>query len=370
MADIGRRLKRKREALGFTLAEAAQLSGIGNYQMIYKIEHGLRKIKAHELAALAKAYSFDLNMFLLEEKPADQVKFSWRAERMPKQANRIKARSKMFFERYFHLQELLGYETSGTKLSRITRQITSVYDASEEGEKYSNWLKLGDRPALTFKRILEEEYNLPIFFDKMPKGISAIAIISENYSAIFINTEDAPCRRNFDIAHELFHIIYQQDIPDKCYRSSSKTGEMLANAFASAFLLPRNSIERDINKRKERSTINVSDLVIMACDYDVSLDALLWRLVNLNRIDRDRVNEILNIDSFKEYYYNLRKVKPELTPYISEKYVCLVYDAVKQGKMSRMRAAEYLDISLSELDETFEHAGLTWEGNIEIEINK
>jgi len=368
MADLGKRLKQKREALGLTLSEAAQLSGIGSLQTISKIEHGKREVKANELAALAKAYAFDVNLFLLRESPGEKIQIYLRAEKKTSKAKQIKAKSKMFFERYFHLQNLLGYETTGTKLSLITRQIASVFDASDEGEKYWNLLKLGDRPALTFRRILEEEYNLPIFFFEMPKGTSAISIISSTYAAICVNTQDVPWRRNFDIAHELFHILYQQSIPEECGASNDKTQEMFANAFASAFLLPRASLEKEIEKRKEKSKLNITDLIVMACEYDVSVDALLWRLVNLGRINRAKVEKILSVEAVKDYYKSLRKPKIDKIPYISDKYICMIFDAFTQGIMSEMSAAEYLNVSVGETNNIFAEAGLIWEGESDIEI--
>lgn len=368
MAEIGRRLKRKRKALGLTLAEAARLSGIGSYQKIYKIEQGKREVKADELVALARAYSFDLNLFLLGKSSEKQAQIFWRAEKLPEQTNLIESKFKMFFDRFFHLQEMLGYETGGMKLSLITRQITSVFDATEEGEKYSSWLNLGDRPALTFRRILEEEYNLPIFFFDMPEYTSAVSIISHNYSAIFVNKKDAPWRRNFDIAHELFHVIYQQVEPKQCGASNNRAQEMFANAFASAFLLPRDSIEREISKRREKSTIKLSDLIILACDYDVSIDALLWRLVNLRKMKKSKVQDILSDDAVKDYYNKLRQTKTEKTPYISDKYLCLIFDAVIQGKMSEMSASEYLDVAVGETERIFADAGLVWEGEPDIAI--
>jgi len=48
-------------------------NGIGSLQTISKIEHGKREVKANELAALAKAYAFDVNLFLLRESPGEKI---------------------------------------------------------------------------------------------------------------------------------------------------------------------------------------------------------------------------------------------------------------------------------------------------------
>jgi hypothetical protein len=48
----------------------------------------------------------------------------------------------------------------------------------------------------------------------------------------------------------------------------------------------------------------------------------------------------------------------------------MVFEAVNRGQMSQMRAAEYLDISVGKLEETFSNAGLVLkdESNLEITL--
>lgn len=368
MADLGGKLKQKRESLGLTLVEAARLSGIGSYQTINKIEHGKREIKADELSAFGKAYAFDINLFLLSKETVGQAQIYWRAKEKPITANVLESKIRLLLERYVHLQELIGYATGGTKLPVITRQISSFNDASEEGEKYGDMLQLGERPALAFKQILEEDGNLPIFFLNMPSGTSAASLISANYSTICVNKKDSPWRRNFDIAHELFHIVYRQSAPENCGKSNDSIQEGFANAFASAFLLPRTSLEKEIEKRNAKSRLNITDLIVIACEYDVSLDTLLWRLVNLGRINKTKVEEILNVKDAKNYYKSLHKGKREKTPHISEKYVRMIFDAFTQGVMSEMSAAEYLDVAVGDTNHIFTEAGLVWEGKPDIEI--
>ncbi|OGC42883.1 hypothetical protein A2Y85_02330 [candidate division WOR-3 bacterium RBG_13_43_14] len=368
MKDLGKSLSQKRKSLGLTLVEAARLSGIGSYQTIYKIEHEKRAIKADELAALAKAYAFDLNFFLSGKELVEQCQIYWRAEEKPKRARVFESRARLLLERYIRLQELIEHAAAGTKLPIIARQVVSFDDAADEGEKYANMLRLGGRPALVFKRILEEDGNIPIFFLDLPTGTSALSLIMGNYSAICVNRKDTSWRRNFDIAHELFHVVYRQVPPENCGASDNGIQESFANAFASAFLLPRSSLEKEIEKRTTNSKLNVLDLIMIACEYEISLDALVWRLVNLGRISRATAEKILNFKEIKEHYKGLQKIKGERLPYISKKYLCMIFDAFTQGKMSEMSVAEYLDVPVGDTTRIFAEAGLVWEGKSAIEI--
>ena len=370
MTNLGERLRKKRESLGLTRAEAAQIAGFENQQILYKIEKGLRKIQIDELIALSKAYAFDVNLFLLSEQPAQNANIFWRAEEKPPKPvkKKFELQLKMFLDRFIHLQKILGKEKMGTKLSNITQQLSSLDDAAEVGEQYSKMLNLGDRPALVFKEILEEEYNLPIFFLEMPVGTSAMSIIASGYAAICVNKNEVAWRRNFDIAHELFHILYKQFPAKNCGSLNKDIQEIFANVFASAFLLPHASIEKEIKRRKEKTKLSIIDLVVMACDYDVSLDALLWRLVNLGHLKRDKAEEIMRCDALKQYYKNIRKSRLEKIPYISKKYVCMVFDAFRRGLISEMRAAEYLNVTVNKINKVFAEIGLMWKEDSDFEI--
>ena len=368
MRNIPQRLKQIRQSLGLKLKEAARMAGFRDFQTLSKIETGKRSIKAEELIALAKAYSFDVNFFLGDKIETAQHKIHWRAEERPSNTKITESKLKMYFDRYLRLQEILGYKEKKQRLFEITQPIESIDEATEYGEKYSYDLKLGDRPALSLSTILEEKCNLPIFYFKLPKGTSALSLISNGRAAICVNYLDAPWRRNFDIAHEIFHIIYKYAHPMTCGKSDNLIQEKFANAFASAFLLPKDSLFKDIKRRKSKGQITLNDLMILACEYEVSLAALLWRLVNLEKLDRKNADKILSSSGVKEYNKQIRKSKSRKTPHISQKYLCMVFEAVSRGLMSKMRAAEYLGVGVIELEEIFLKAGLTMQEESDFEI--
>lgn len=370
MRDIGPRLRAKREALEMSLCEAAKAAGFTNLQVLSKIERGIREVKANELACLARVYNFDLNVFLLNKEILSDTKIFWRAITKPTRVQELEARFKLWFERYIHLQNLLVLEgePTGLKLQLITRRLSSVVEAVDCGEEYCHSLRLGDRPALTFRQILEEEWNLPVFFCAMPVNTSAVSMVIGDYASICVSKKDAAWRRNFDIAHELFHILYRKDEPEKCGMSNDDVQEAYANAFASALLLPRRVLENDLRKLVARAKLTITDLIVMACEYDVSVDAFLWRLVNLGRMKKTMADTILKDRGVRDYYKSLRKTGKDRAPYISEKYVCMVFNAVSRGLVSEARAAEYLSVSVGDIDRVFGEAGLVRTGDVDIEI--
>lgn len=368
MLDYGEKLKNIRKSLGLTLEEAAKIAGFKNFQTLSKIENGERAIKTAELVALAKAYSFDVNFFLLDKPEPIQSVIYWRAEQKPSKAKILESKLRMYFDRYLHLQKILGFKEKGHKLFEITKQIETVNQSAKYGERYSRDLELGERPALSLSTMLEEKWNLPIFYFELPKGASAISLISDGDAVICVNSLDAPWRRNFDIAHEIFHIVYKHTPPVECGKSNNLAIERLANAFASAFLLPGDSLIKEIERRKNKGPITLNDLMILACEFEISFAALLWRLVNLDKLSRKTADKILSSPDIKEYDKHIRKNKSWDTPYISQKYLCMVFEAASRGIMTKMRAAEYLGIGVIELEEVFLNAGLKIQEKSNFEI--
>jgi Zn-dependent peptidase ImmA (M78 family) len=99
---------------------------------------------------------------------------------------------------------------------------------------------------------------------------------------ILLNAGDSPNRQRFTCAHELGHYVKRKDSPE-AYEyvdrrdSLTATGrdpeEIYANGFAAALLMPPTAVARLADE-------GLSD-VQMALRFDVSLEAMRWRLVKL-----------------------------------------------------------------------------------------
>ena len=370
MPSIAKKLKKIRTTQGLTLEQAAKSAGFRNFQTLSKIENGTRKIKADELVALAKVYSFDINLFLLDEPGPRDVHMFWRSDPNPPIDKSAQAKFSLLFERYLHLIKILELSDSNLSLPIQPVGEMNLTSADNLGEQYAGLLKLGDRPALSLDSILENEYNLPIFYLSLPEGASAISLTANGNAAICVNVNDVPWRQRFDIAHELFHVIYKNSISNTCGGNDTCHFEKCANAFAAALLLPKNALEKEINIRRKNEKFGIATLISIACDFGVSLPALIWRLVNIRRLKKPLAKNILDSDAVKEYDKNLRKqeIRKKNPTLISHKYLCMVFEAVNKGLMSQARAAQYLDIPVSKLETVFLDAGLALKEEADIEI--
>jgi len=101
--------------------------------------------------------------------------------------------------------------------------------------------------------------------------------------SIVLNAQDSPNRQRFTCAHEIGHFVRREESGDDYeyvdYRDIfSSTGERdderFANAFAACLLMPEEDVRRFHRE-------GLSDIQ-MALRFDVSRDAMSFRLANLN----------------------------------------------------------------------------------------
>ncbi|MFW6131605.1 MAG: ImmA/IrrE family metallo-endopeptidase [Candidatus Aminicenantaceae bacterium] len=172
-------------------------------------------------------------------------------------------------------------------------------------------------------------------------------------SAILINENNAPWRRHFDIAHELFHLITWELFTEEEIHHDKIEGErrveQLADVFASSLLLPEKEVRDEFEKRIDEESITYLDLVHMARDFVVPLEALLLRMINIGLLDKEKIQKGMDNGSVKDIDKKYRHSQWSETakPHISERYISLAIKAFFLGKITKEKLAEYVDESYS-----------------------
>jgi len=344
-------LKKERESLDLTLREVSGKLGFNNYQTLSSIEAGERELKAWELAKLAKIYGRDIDYFLNLDVPQKEVRILWRSPETSPQKTIIERQFISICRHYQNLLELLGEpKVSKTgSIINIDKHELLTQDAFKCVEnlasKYVSILKLGFRPACSLPKILEEEMGIKIIFLPMDSDISGGSTIDEEFGmAVLVNANDAPWRRNFDLAHEFFHLITWEDfVPSEIYQDDARGKsrvEQLADVFAASLLIPENEVRDVFEERTEKDSISYLNLVDIARDFDVSIEALLWRLVNLDLLRKE------NIQDKKHRHTDWAETEKR---YLSTKYISLAIKAFYLGKISKGKLAEYVGEKYSDI---------------------
>ena len=118
----------------------------------------------------------------------------------------------------------------------------------------------------------------------------------------------------------------------------------------SAFLMPEDEIRREVRKRIASGKITYFSLIEIAQDFDVSIEALLWRLVNLGLLDKKVVSKEIELGKLKEAEKKTRNVDTRMrNPYLSPRYISLAIRAFHLGKISKAKLAEYVGKKFSEI---------------------
>jgi len=350
--DIAKRLKIAREAIGYTLQRAAHESGIGD-SSISEFENAKREPKFSHLSKLAEAYKKSVEFFLTDAAIVESIML-WRQQpRSEQEGKKVEAEFRQLCEQYHRLELCIGQTTNARlPVPDVTKPEDFGYrEAGLLAEKTHREFSLGDVPSASLKRVLEERYCVKIFH--LDFQGSAISIKSPVFGpAVLLNKANKEWRRNFDLAHELFHLLTW----DIFRKTDTPTGEptdleeKLANAFASRLLLPTDSVKERIEAAMSRQgTISFEALDEIAREFGVSLDALLWRMLYLYR---------KSADDIQEYVEKAKESKPKRPERLSdepdelpERYCTLALKALRDGKLSLMQFAKYMGISYKKAQE-------------------
>lgn len=119
---------------------------------------------------------------------------------------------------------------------------------------------------------------------------SGLLIRKDGHALIGVNSNEAPVRQRFTIAHELAHfILHPQKDAFVDFRKERAAGEAKpprerhADMFAAALLMPRRSLLKHFRRlAKDGYTDEV--IATLAKQYAVSEDAMRYRLINLNSL--------------------------------------------------------------------------------------
>ena len=363
-SDITQRLTQARESAGLSLAEATRKLHFNHYQILSAIEKGTRNVNANELIAMARLYGRALDYFFESKAPAEPAAL-WR-RRAGSDIRKEQRQFLTFLEHYSSLENLLG-------LKRRWKEIITTLDRDDFtgngfetcdnlGADLHKRLDLGSRPACNLLNILENTLRFKIIHLDLGEGLSGASMVDNTLGVgILINAHDAPWRRNFDLAHELFHIVTwhiftHEEIGDG---SQKTTPEKYADSFAASLLLPKEPLLAAMREIAVNQQLKLVDIIELAKEFGVSSEAVLWRLLNLRIIKKSQVDKILIDADFRYLDRNLRRglyteQKPEKFP---QRFISLACRCLMEGRISRGVFAEYVEIDRSEIDDYLSDAG-------------
>ena len=264
----------------------------------------------------------------------------------------VKMKVQQCIEKYVEIENITGDEP---KFDAFFNNI--VVKKAEDARLVANELRkkwnLGDGPISQPMVMLEEHGVKVIEVEEDPELFDGTSTIVEGLPVVVLNKCESfrpeskhtfsPERRNLTLFHELGHQI--MNIPDDV---SDKEKENLCNVFANEMLIPSKTFLNIFGNK--RQAITIVELKDVQRTFGISARALMMKAHQLGVINKSRyVGFCIKMnDPANE---RLRKTLDgsSMPAEHTSRYERLVFRALSSETITTSKAAEMLDISVSEL---------------------
>ncbi len=193
--------------------------------------------------------------------------------------------------------------------------------------------------------LIQRLEDITLIMYPLGNNISGYCRKCTHTNIIVINSSMTYGRQRYSLAHELYHIYFDEDMSSFiCSNFNNKIlSEQNADMFASYFLMPQNAFEQF----KITKPVSVNDIVKLEQYYKISRKALLYRLLNDNYINGTELESFSNnvkLSAKRAGYSDaLYNPSPESEKYfVYGKYVKEAEELLECNKISTGKYEEYL----------------------------
>ncbi|MDH0337606.1 helix-turn-helix domain-containing protein [Metapseudomonas otitidis] len=358
--NITYRLHHLRHTNSLTQEELAKKLGFKDRQTLSQIENGERKLSSAEMVRASEVFGVPLDYFTDPFELAGEGHFSWRENGTKAELlDEFELRAGRWIAAYRHLSKLKGRViNSSTRRIALNRQST-FEEAIAEGEAMGKALGLGNIPSEKLAYALAAELDTLVLEVDTAPGISGAACRLSQLNAIVINRQETAARRNYDMAHELFHLLTWDTMPPPRLDTTgpkdrkAKRVEQLADNFAAGLLMPTALIEKLIEASElPKGPSLVAWLNSNAQMLGVSAIALQWRLVNMGKLSKA---SMVNEDLIKN---NGDTNRPKPPAKFGKDFMEVIGWGLDEGHVSVRRISSLLNVTIDELSTIFENHAL------------
>ncbi len=390
LKELAQRLRNARKQAGISQQAAAHAINVAR-TAITQMEAGKRSVSTFELTKLAKLYRQPIPYFLDEHIDSNDTleALLYRAEPSLNDVPDIKRHIDHYIDlcrEGSNLEKLLKYESRMGppmySLSLSNHKGEAVLQGESVAEQERKRINLGNEPIGDVAELIAKQ-SIWVSSANLPNTISGL-FLNHNKTGliILVNAAHVKSRKRFSYAHEYAHALL--DRTDQVRISSTANNaeliEIRANAFAAAFLMPKEAIFNilySLNKGKpsrsdhiihdvasentftvkERAipysqTITYQDAAIIAHHFGTSYQAAIYRLRNLNCISLQECDLLLKKENDGKNYLCALNMFSDLETNEDEKLwdrelrielVHLAIEAYRREEISRGRILELGD---------------------------
>ncbi|MEG3440360.1 XRE family transcriptional regulator [Pannus brasiliensis CCIBt3594] len=349
---IANNLIRYRKGLRLSQERLAELVGVTR-ATINNYENAKTLPDSKTLSALARVLEVTLDDLL---RPPSQglTNFRFRAHASFSQKPQFATQVVRLLETYNNLERAVGqppYAPESTPCHQVENNEKRIIEIAAG---FRHRLGLGEAPILNLFESVEE-IGLKVLRQPIPiKGFFGLSACSVDQGAfVLINNHEITIERQlFTLAHEIGHLIfhrgeYQDHLIVEGTEEEEKAREDVANYFAGHLLVPQAEFDQ--------MYAIMPNIVKLKQHFRVSYQVILTRLAQMNVIDYAKEKaKICSI--YKKRHGSSLSNSMELPPTLdpsdfpeNERYKRLIWQALTLGKISEMKAAELLEMTVEDL---------------------
>jgi len=350
LSGLSERLKYARQSMKLTLDDVESRTSVGA-STLSEFENDKREPRLPQLKELADLYC-RATSFFLDDGPLPQEIVLWRQKPKSPIAEELQSQLLRLGEQYHLLENWCG-SPEGPELPFAAgkAQLFGYRQAEKLAHDFRNMHGLGERPGQSLLRVVEEICKVKVFHMAFEPGGSAACTLSESFgAAILLNSNNIRWRRNFDLAHELFHLLTWKIFrtpEEQSFAEASAQEEKFATCFARNLLMPQEPLRIAIDSQLgAKTSLTFDDLFEVARQFDVSVEALLWQMSFVFNRQKEWVSENLNKLRGQIAFWDQRQT--DTLPLRPLRFEALAAEALRKGFLSTGRYAEYLGITRRE----------------------
>ncbi|MCY4489814.1 MAG: XRE family transcriptional regulator [Deltaproteobacteria bacterium] len=356
---IGTRLKALRQKRALSQDEMARLFGFKDRQTVSAIETGVRRVTAAELLLAVERLRVPLDYFTDPFRLEGEALFSWRQRGVTRsELGEYERTAGRWIGAYRVLAAQVGRRAPLMRQTLGLTKLSRFEEALDAGERFVAEFKLGVVPAQRLATVMQDNFEILVLMVDAYRGISGAACRLPEFDAVLVARGEVAGRRNFDLAHELFHILTWEAMPPEHTEEASDFGgnrvEQLANNFAAAVLMPKAALDSFGDWGRLEMGDLIARLNATADELGVTSSALRWRLVALRELTKAQARAIPDA----ALRNNGREDSSEPPPLFSRPFVEVLAKAIDQGHVSVRRAAALVGLAIEDLEKLFAAHGV------------
>lgn len=320
----------------WTKAKLARELGVTS-RSIQSYETGEHAPTEDNLLKLAQLLNFPLQFFYLEDSPSKINEHSASFRALSKLSESMKSCVLNAGAIAFKVNDWLEERFN---LPRADLPDLSDLAPEEAAATLRRMWGLGSAPIPNMIHLLESKGIRVFSLAEETREVDAFCVWHEEKPFVFLNTSKSAERSRFDAAHELAHLV--RDTYSMLHETSRDQDiERNADAFASAFLMPKESVIAHCPKNP-----TLSRLISLKQHWGVSLAALAYRYNSLGLFTEWTYRKIC-IDIARNGY---RTTEPNPIEHETSQLLTKAFDFLSKNGITRKDIANDLHISIDEVN--------------------